>query len=277
MPLRDLMIVADNSEESVATFDYAAAIARDQEAHLVVLYPVPTLPPAMYMGIEYSTDWLSAVADNIREDAEQSRERLESRARELGIDIEWRSEEGEPSRVAAQYSRYVDITVMTQSGGEHESDGLRALSEYFVLESGRPVIQVPYIGAPAAAPRHVVVAWDGSRTATRALHDAMPLLSRTEKVELLTIHHGHRDDDSHEIAAIDISAHLSRHDVNVEARLLVADDIDASDLLLSHVSDSGADMVVMGAYGHSRLRELVLGGMTRGILRSMTVPVLMSH
>ena len=123
----------------------------------------------------------------------------------------------------------------------------------------------------------MVIAWDGSRTATRALHDAMPLLSRTEKVELLTIHHGHRDDDSEEIAAIDISAHLARHDVNVEARVMVADDIDAADLLLSHVSDSSADMMVMGAYGHSRLRELVLGGMTRGILRAMTVPVLMSH
>jgi nucleotide-binding universal stress UspA family protein len=277
MALKDLMLVADNSDETEATFDYAAALAGDHDAHLIVLYPIPVLPPAMYMGIEYSTDWLATVSDNIRREAAICRERLEARAKTIGISIEWRSDEGEPSRVAAEFSRYVDLTLMTQNGSGHDREDMRTLSEYFILESGRPVIQVPYIGAPAKPPRHIIVGWDGSRTATRALHDALPLLSTAEQVELLSIRGDNHPDDAGEIAAIDISAHLARHGVNVETRVLVAEHIEPADLLLSHLSDCGAEMVVMGAYGHSRLRELVLGGMTRGILRSMTVPVLLSH
>ena len=277
MALKDLMIVADDSDETQATFDYAAALARSHGAHLIVFYPIPALPPAMYMGIEYSTDWLASVADNFREQAESCRTRLEARARSLDIAMEWRSEEGEPSRVAAEFSRYVDITVMTQQGSGRGREDMRALSEYFILESGRPVIQVPYIGSPAKPPGHIIVGWDGSRTASRALHDAMPLLTAAETVELLSIRLDNHPDDAGDIAAIDISAHLARHGVNVETRLLVGEDIEPADLLLSHVSDSGAELVVMGAYGHSRFRELVLGGMTRRILQSMTVPILMSH
>ena len=277
MALKDLMMVADHSDESEATFDYAATLAEDHGAHLIVFYPVPILPPAMYMGIEYSTDWLAAVADNIREQADSCRRRFEERAGKRGIDMEWRSAEGEPSRLAAEFSRYVDITVMTQRGGGHGREDAQGLTEYFILESGRPVIQVPYIGAPAVPPRQVVVGWDGSRTSARALHDAMPLLVAAESVELLGIHRDNHPDDAGDVAEIDISAHLARHGVNVEAKVLVAEHIEPAELLLSHVSDCGAQLVVMGAYGHSRLRELVLGGMTRGILQSMTVPVLMSH
>ena len=277
MALKDLMMVADHSDVSEITFDYAAALADDHGAHLIVFYPVPILPPAMTMGIEYSTDWIAAVADDMQEQAEACRRRLEGRAKELGVAMEWRSAEGEPSRLAAEFSRYVDITVTTQRGGGHGRDDAQALTEHFILESGRPVIQVPYIGAPAVPPRQIVVGWDGSRTSARALHDALPLLVAADKVELLGIHRDGHADGAGEISEIDISAHLARHGVNVEAKTLVAEHIEPAELLLSHVSDCGAQLVVMGAYGHSRLRELVLGGMTRGILQSMTVPILMSH
>lgn len=277
MALKDIMLVADSSEETEATFDYAAALADDHGAHLSVFYPIPLLPPTMVMGIEYSTDWLASVVDNLRQQGESCRQRLEERAARLGIPMEWRSDEGEPSRMAAEFSRYADITVMTQRGGGHGREDTQSLTEFFMLESGRPVIQVPYIGAPAVPPRRIVVGWDGSRTAARALHDAMPLLIAAEHVELLGIHRENHPDDAGEIAVIDISAHLARHGVHVEAKVLVAENIEPAEMLLSHVSDSGAQLVVMGAYGHSRLRELVLGGMTRGMLQSMTVPVLMSH
>jgi nucleotide-binding universal stress UspA family protein len=105
----------------------------------------------------------------------------------------------------------------------------------------------------------------------------MPLLANADSVQVFTINAHGKSRETKEVSAIDISKHLARHNINVETRVLVADQIDPADLLLSHVADMGIDMVVMGAYGHSRFRELVLGGMTREILQSMTVPVLMSH
>ncbi len=276
MALKDLLVVVDDSDASEVTFDFAAALAADHGAHLAVLCPVPSLPPAMTMGIEYSTDWLLSIGERIRASAEACRARIGARAESRGVPIEWRSEEGDPVRVATEFSRYVDLTVMTQGGSGRAGEDIRELSDYFILDTGRPVVQVPFIGAPASPPRRVVVGWDGSRSATRALHDALPLLTRADHVELLSIREaGH--DDTGDVSAIDISAHLARHDVNVETRVLVTEDIEPADSLLSHVSSTGADLVVIGAYGHSRLRELVLGGMTRGILRQMTVPVLLSY
>ncbi|MEJ2177807.1 MAG: universal stress protein [Gammaproteobacteria bacterium] len=277
MMMKDLMVVVDDSAAAESTFAYAVSMAKAFEAHLAVLYPVPVLPPAVYMGIEYSTEWLAAISDNLDQNEQTAKKKYLEKAEAADIEIEWRTEEGEPSQVVTEQSRYVDMTIITQSMSDEEENASRNLSGHFLLETGRPVLIVPHIGATPGLPKNVLVAWDDSRTSTRALNDAMPLLSSAESVQLFTINSSGKTRETKEVSAIDISKHLARHGINVETRVLVATDIDPADLLLSHVADMGNDLIVMGAYGHSRLRELVLGGMTREILQSMTVPVLMSH
>ena len=277
MTMKDLMVVVDDSTFAESTFDYAVAIAEAYEAHLAVLYPVPVLPPAVYMGIEYSTEWLAAISENLEQNETVAKEKYMKRAASAGIEIEWRSQEGDPSIVVTEQSRYVDLTIVTQSMQDVDDNPPRNISGHFLLESGRPALIVPHIGADPGLPKNILVAWDNSRTSTRALNDAMPLLSSAENVQLFTINSSEKTRETEETSAIDISKHLARHDVNVETRVLIATEIDPADLLLSHVSDMGNDLVVMGAYGHSRFRELVLGGMTREILHAMTVPVFMSH
>ena len=120
-----------------------------------------------------------------------------------------------------------------------------------------------------------MVCWDGSRNAARAIADALPLLARAKAVEVVIV--TGKPGESDEIAGADIAHHLARHGLKVEVERLVARDIDITSTLLSRAADLGADLIVMGGYGHSRWREFVLGGATRGILASMTVPVLMSH
>ncbi|MGI9317624.1 MAG: universal stress protein [bacterium] len=275
--MKDLMVVVDDSKVAESTFTYAVAMAKAFDAHLAVLYPVPVLPPAVYMGIEYSTEWLAAISENLEQNEQAAKQKYLEKAEAAGIEIEWRTEEGEPSLVVTEQSRYVDVTIITQSMQDSEENASRNLSGHFLLESGRPALVVPHIGASPGLPKNILVAWDDSRASTRALNDAMPLLSNADTVQLFTINSSGRTRETKEVSAIDISKHLARHNINVETRVLVATDIDPADLLLSHVSDMGNDMVVMGAYGHSRIRELVLGGMTREILQSMTVPVFMSH
>ena len=147
--------------------------------------------------------------------------------------------------------------------------------EAALFESGRPVIVVPYIQKAPLKLDRVMVCWDGSRAATRAIGDAMPLLERAGRVEIVIVANERGKQD--EIEGADMGQHLARHGLNVDLKRTVIGNIDVADVILSHAADANSDFIVMGGYGHSRLREFVLGGVTRSILRTMTAPVLMSH
>jgi nucleotide-binding universal stress UspA family protein len=149
------------------------------------------------------------------------------------------------------------------------------LIEGALFESGRPTVVVPYIQNEGLKLDHVLVCWDGSRTAARAIGDSLPFLVRGRKVEIVMV--GNADGQAGELPGADLGEHLARHGLTVEVKRLVAADLDVSNVILSYVADCAADFIVMGGYGHSRLREFVFGGATRGILQSMTVPVLMAH
>lgn len=147
--------------------------------------------------------------------------------------------------------------------------------EATLLGSGRPILIVPYFGDGGVKFDRILVCWDGSRNAARAIADAMPFLTRAKQVEVVTIAIDEKTDDS--VTGLYIAHHLSRHDVIVEVRNIVAHDQDVSLRICSHAAQQSADLIVMGGYGHSRLREFTLGGATRDILESTVVPTLMSH
>ncbi len=137
------------------------------------------------------------------------------------------------------------------------------------------MLVVPYIQKTGLKLGKVLVCWDGSRNAARAAGDALPFLTRADGIEVLIVT-GERG-KSDEIPGADIAHHLARHDLKVDVKRIVATESDVANTILSYVADSSADLIVMGGYGHSRLREFILGGVTRGILQAMTVPALMSH
>jgi nucleotide-binding universal stress UspA family protein len=174
----------------------------------------------------------------------------------------------------ARIARRFDLAIVGQAQPE-TSTLEEIIGETTLFESGRPVIFVPYIQKGAFKLDNVMVCWDGSRPAARAIGDAMPILVKAGGVEIVIVtkERGKKD----EIEGVDMGQHLARHGVKVEVHRIPGGDIDVADALLSHAADSGTDFIVMGGYGHSRFREFVLGGVTHSIFRSMTVPVLMSH
>jgi nucleotide-binding universal stress UspA family protein len=121
----------------------------------------------------------------------------------------------------------------------------------------------------------IMICWDGSRAASRAVADALPLLKKSKQVEVVIV--SDKPNKIDEMPGADLGQHLARHSLRVDIKQITSPDIDVPSTILSHAADSFADMIVMGGYGHSRLREFILGGVTRGLLESMTVPVLMSH
>ena len=180
----------------------------------------------------------------------------------------------EVAQIFAETARHYDLSVVAQE--ERENDLPESLIiEAALFESGRPVLVVPYIQKGALTLDRVLVCWNGSPNAARAIGDAMPFLKRAKEIEVtIVLGESGRSD---EIAGADIGEHLARHRLKVEVERLSAIKGDVTDTILSHAADCAADFLVMGGYGHSRLREFILGGVTRGILRTMTLPVLMSH
>jgi nucleotide-binding universal stress UspA family protein len=170
-------------------------------------------------------------------------------------------------------ARRFDLAIV----GQVEPDGspIQAMiSESTLFESGRPMIIVPYVQTAPLKLDRIMVCWDGSRPATRAIADAMPFLKRAGNIEVVSVtsERGKQDD----IEGVDMGRHPA-HGLKVEVTHVTRGELDVEDALLSHAADTDADFMVMGGYGHSRLCEFVLGGVTRSILRAMTVPTLMSH
>ncbi|MGB6587507.1 MAG: universal stress protein, partial [Pseudolabrys sp.] len=149
------------------------------------------------------------------------------------------------------------------------------LPETALFGSGRPVLVVPYIQKAGMKLNRTLICWDGSRAAARAIGDAMPFLVRTKSIDVLSVMKTETARD--ELPGADIAHHLARHNLKVDFKRIVANDQDIGNTILSAATDLGSDMIVMGGYGHSRLREFVLGGATRAVLNAMTVAVLMSH
>ena len=172
----------------------------------------------------------------------------------------------------AHFARLFDLTIVEQSNPTEKQDRDLEL-EAVLFGSGRPIIVVPYIYRGPLQLNTVLVAWDGSPVAARAIGDAMPLLTRARQVQVVTV--VDRPNEDIEIGEVEIARHLARHAVNAELKILPATDV--ANTLLSYAAACSADLLVMGGYGHSRYREMFFGGTTNAILKTMTLPVFMSH
>ena len=276
MTYKDLLVVLDTDVAVPGRIEIAAALAERFAAHLVGLYPQPTAEAPPYFGY-FDPALLSPFFEELRararDAADKTRKTFEHITGLRGISAEWREA---PDADPALHARYADLTILGQLDPD-EPDTIRPRPEQVTLASGRPILVVPYAGSFPNPGRRIVIGWNASREAARAVSDAMPLLTAAEIVTVLTIDPREGPRAHGELPGADISLHLARHGVKAQIERTVSADLPVGEVLLSRAADLGADLLVMGAYGHSRARELLLGGATRSLLRSMTLPVLMSH
>jgi nucleotide-binding universal stress UspA family protein len=256
--------------------EFAISVARGFDAHLSAV-AFAYQPPISATGFDNVS---SAIIDRWRHErkmeADRARQAFDDRARLAGIAADSRviSEQiAHSTSVFSTIARNYDLSVVAQAQPDDDFPD-ESVIEAALFDSGRPVFVVPYIQSSGIKFDRALVCWDGSRNAARAIGDALPLLKRAGQVQVVTVEQKeHRD----ELRGAQISEHLARHKLNVDLKPIVAKDTDVANIILSHAADNNIDFIVMGAYGHTRLREFILGGATRGILNAMTVPVLMSH
>ena len=280
MSLKNLLVLLDDTKANGGRLNAAIALAKAQDAHLTGLYAIsePDIP-GFVMG-QIPQDSINARRAEAEETAKAATDAFLALADREGVKADARvarTLEQEVAATVARQARYADLAIVGQAEPEEAGPGGRNLVEKLTLSAGRPVLVIPYIGAERPVGRVVTVAWDAGREAARAVVDALPLLKSAEQVHLLMVNPRRGPYDHGEEPGADIALSLARHGIKIEAHTLTAPDIEEGDAILSWLSDSGSDLLVMGLYGHARLLELVVGGVSRRILESMTVPVLMSR
>ncbi|MBO6755146.1 MAG: universal stress protein [Roseibium sp.] len=276
MPIKDILTVVDLSGSRPAS-KYAIELARQYDAHItgLAISFEPVVPA--FAAAPMPVDYLQAAHEQSVGAAKHAKAEFDELARLAAVKSESRMAEiltGGPLESVMTHCRTTDLVVIGQANPDAPEPMRELLIETVLFESGVPVLLVPYIGTKSFEPNNVLVGWDGSSTATRAVHASLPLLEKADKITVLVIEKEQSRDSQ---PGADIATYLARHNMDVTIEVISNPQTGVADAVLNYVSDHGNDLVVMGGYGHSRMREFLFGGATREILSAMTVPVFMAH
>lgn len=279
MSYKTILVQVDDSRNVDTRIEIAAQLALAEGAHLIgsamtgvsrFLYETVTVDPA-------APD-IAPYLETLRQRADGTLAKFENIAQRVGVNsFEKRLSDDEAAGGLSLQARYADLVVL----GQYDPDGTSGpayanVPEYAVMNSGCPALIVPYAGTFNNVGERVLIAWNESLEAVRAVRHALPLLRRAKVVEVVMFNSSPDFGDKGEAPGADIALYLARHNIKVNVKLERAG-TETANALLSLAANLSSNLLVMGCYGHSRLREMVLGGMTRTILESMTMPVLMSH
>lgn len=277
MPFKDLLVYVDATKAGEQRVALAARLAKRCEAHLAGVHVTALLEAVHAAGYANFAEVYRAIEQSAEERAAAAKALFEAAVAREGVAGEWRLSRIVAIAEAVVHARYADLAIVGQNDPDGDEAGPLLPPEDVFLDSGRPVLIVPYAGRFTDVGTRVLIGWNASREAARAVNDALPLLKGAATVTVLAVNPVNRATGHGEEPGADIAVHLARHGIKVTVEKTHVSEIDASDVLLNRAADLGADLIVAGGYGRSRMRELALGGVTRDLLRRMTVPVLMSH
>jgi nucleotide-binding universal stress UspA family protein len=298
MRLCDILVCLDATEAGDGRLELALNLAQANKAYLTAGYALPeprgsSIPPAgpglppTVLG-PVSPDGARAVGGQPSiatpgqtlpgaERADALEQRFRAELPLSGLDGEWHMLDRADLAELIQLSKAADLTILGQYPGSDSGGATWLHPDDVMVEAGRPVLVVPYAGAVESVGKRVLIAWNGTRECNRALHDALPLIGGAEAVTVMHVGAQQADLDRDRPSLERIVRHLARHGIEARAEESLHPAISVRDALLSRAADLGADMIVAGAYHHSRLRETLLGGVSRDLLDHMTIPLLMSH
>lgn len=283
MSYKTILLHVDQTKNVSDRIKLAAAIAKGEKAHLVGVALTGVSRYIYQTGLMSDMDpnlttHLSTHLDLLRRRAQEALAEFERIVRAMGVDsFETALVDDEAGAGMCLKARYSDLVVIGQTDLAQPSPAVMSdFPEHVLMNSGRPVLIVPYTGKLDTVGTRVLVAWDAGVCATRAVTSALPILRRADIVEVAIFNAVSQGEAHGELPGADIAQYLARHGIRVDVRNEKTD-MDIGNALLSRATDLGCNLIVMGGYGHSRFREILLGGVTRTVLESMTVPVLMSH
>ncbi|WP_315919700.1 universal stress protein [Mesorhizobium sp. SP-1A] len=277
MPFKTIVAILQSEQDAERVLDCAIPLASQFGAHLIGIHaeamPVPYTSAAGFPD----TEFLQVSSELNKERADRLQAVFLRRIEGAGLSFEWRSLEtfsGDSALSGIASVRTADLVVAAQreAGGDHTAD-----VDTLVYDAGRPVLVVPHSGPLITTFKHILLAWNGSREAARAAFDALPFMVAAEKTEVLITDPPDSLDESAEAAGADIAAALARHGVSVSVAVADTDGVAVEDVIQNRLVETGADLIVLGAYSHSWLRRLLFGGVTRSVLRTAPVAAFLSR
>lgn len=273
MAIKNILFHAFEGDAGESVRDVAFKLAQEHDAHASALSVVDNTPIPAYVVPYVPVNLSDTYIEEARKIAADIEAQTKAKAESEGVRLDWNSEEGVLTGRMNVHAHYCDLCVVGQGAGSDIPVGpANMLPDEMILGSGRPILVVPHGYKPDGLGKKILVAWNSSPQSARAVHDALPLLVKADEVRILSV-----GGPENHLPGAEISTHLARHGVNAEAAHAVEKDLSTAETIVEDASDWGADLIVCGAWGHSRIRETVLGGVTRHLLRHMNVPVLMSH
>jgi nucleotide-binding universal stress UspA family protein len=277
MRFKTIVAILQNEQDAERVLDCAIPLADRFESHLIGIHaealPVPYTSATGFPD----TEFLQVSADMNRERAEKLQALFLGRIEKTGLSFEWRSLEsfsGDSALTGISSVRAADLIIAAQreTGGDPSAD-----VDTLVYDAGRPVLVVPHEGPLVTTFKHVLLAWNGSKEAARAAFDALPFIIEAEKTDILVIDPPDTLDDNSETAGAEIAAALSRHGATVSVSVQQSGNASIDDVIQTRIAETGADLLVLGAYSHSWLRQLLFGGVTRTVLRTVPVAAFLSR
>ncbi|MGI9387285.1 MAG: universal stress protein [Methyloligellaceae bacterium] len=293
MPLKDILVHTDNSKNSEIRLEYATRLAQIHEAYLTGLYVstatkleksssdtvnyvLPDLGGRSLREYQKKASEVDAMyGEHARFAADAARQRFESKVGGLGLEKDWIRVEGPMIEALTHNARFCDVAVVGQPGPDSRRRFGETVTDHLILTVGHPILVVPTLGADFTVGKRIMIAWDRSPLATRAVHNSRPFMRHADSVHILAIN---LDPESHGgVPGSGICEHLARHDIKATPIRVTGVTDAVVDVILSQAKDLDIDLIIMGAYGHSRLRERILGGNTYYLLNNSPIPMLMSH
>lgn len=276
MSYKTILVHIDSSKRCAVRVEVAMRLARQHDAHLVALNAIVPFEPPGYVLAEMGSAIVDAQKHATAAEMARAESAFANQTAQAGFsNAEWRSSINDPVEAMTLHARYADLVVIGQAEAAASPGTPSDFPERLVLAAGRPVLILPSAGSFPSIGKRILVAWIPSREATRAVTDAIPMLRLADTVHVMAVNPKPSEHGS--VPGADVGLFLARHGVRVEVKTDQGAEIDVGNELLSRAADLDVDLIVMGCYGHSRMKEWVLGGATRTILESMTVPILMSH
>jgi nucleotide-binding universal stress UspA family protein len=272
MGLKDILVYLDDGASNPERINAAFALAKTHGAHLTAVTLASVIPAHLKISDE------GILAGYSEQAAEQRVADFIEATKKEGISSNARVIQGKGAEEIAKFARNFDLIMLRQANPNNRNYALvEEVAQQVILLGGRPIFFMPYIGAHRIPCKKVMIAWDGTPAASRAVHDALPLIKTINNVIILVVENNIKKTTRGEPLADDLATHLGRHRVNATVRRVTAGTFDVPTVLLNEISENDIDLLVMGGYGTPSLKQKIFGGVTRTLLSSMIIPVLMSH
>ncbi len=280
MARQSILVYLSEEDAAVALLDVAATLARRDQSHVIGVYVVPALTIHPMMGAEFPGEIYQAHLDGYLEKGRRIEEIFLDALRREDFVSEWRVVHAQGESIAsalADHARCADLVIAPHYKNDDDHFPFQGVTEELTMDSGRPVMMVPLQKNIEEVGKRIMVAWDGSRESTRAVFDSIELLQAADMVHIVSVDEEKKIGARANLPAAEIATALARRGVKCETDHIAPEGMSIGDAILARVGDRGCDLLVMGMYGHSKLSELVFGGVTRKVLQNLTIPVLMSR